>query len=111
MWPFGADQLLDTLWGPIKYFGAVAGILCIVIGYLRVERSLARCLVAGCVAGIIGSVGFWSEWEHVGLSGLHGMVWGLLVGACAWYGLGGARAAAEQGDEADEAQGGTRTAS
>ncbi len=88
-WPlhdgWGASML-----GPLQYFGFVALFYyAAVTFYLVRARSLILHMAFASVAGILGSLWWWSAMEPWYFSVLHGAIWGTFVGIGAWTGLGG----------------------
>lgn len=73
---------------PFEYFGLVTLILSAVLLWTPhiLRRSLPFLLGAGAISGILGSFWFWTKFDPLVYSFIHGTVWGLLVGFGLWWG-------------------------
>ena len=81
MWPVEEGRLSSTLLGPLQGFGGVAGLLylsLLLAGRAAERRPIA--IVLASLAGALGSLWWWNEWETWYFSLLHGGIWGCLVG-------------------------------
>lgn len=83
-WPL--HQRWDgALLGPLQYFGFVALLYYAAVAFwLTRESRLAPHIASASVAGILGSLWWWSAMEPWYLSVLHGAIWGACVGMGAW---------------------------
>jgi len=79
-WPWAGGIGLEAAWKPFAFFGLVSlfWYLVIATGGLRLSRWQLAMLVA--CAGAFGSLWFWTEFDQWYLAGLHGTIWGVLVG-------------------------------
>jgi hypothetical protein len=95
IWPVEEGPHFEsTVLGPLSGFGGVAGLLYLflLLAGRAADRRPVAIVLAG-LAGALGSLWWWVEWETWYFSVLHGSVWGCLVGlALAWKSR-----AAEQG--------------
>jgi hypothetical protein len=67
---------------PFAYFGLVAFLYYLWLAVRGLEtRGLAANVIAGCAAGVFGSLWWWISWERWYFSVLHGAIWGALAGA------------------------------
>jgi hypothetical protein len=107
LWLSRLDSGPGVIWAPFAYFGLVSALLFLLRIRVGAVGGVVRQVSCATVAGVMGSLWFWIDSEPWYFAPIHGTIWGVLVG------LGLARlakthAVAEQGDEADEAFGGTR---
>ena len=74
------------LYWPWWAFGLVASLACLAWGSARLitSRHLVLQMAVGSIAGILGSLWWWSSWEASSYSLLHGTIWGCLVGLGVW---------------------------
>jgi len=80
-WPVRDGNAVSALVGPAQSFGGVAGLLYLL--FLVAGRTAERPPVAAILAtlaGALGSLWWWIEWETWYFSLLHGGIWGSLVG-------------------------------
>lgn len=84
LWPFGSNSPPERLLHTFQMFGFVAIVYVLLAGIVGVRGSLPRHLIPAVVAGVLGSLWFWMEFEPWYFSVLHGTIWGALVGAAAW---------------------------
>jgi hypothetical protein len=79
-WPF--EEWSQAFWMPFAYFGLVAFLYYLWLAVRGLEtRGLAANVIAGCAAGVFGSLWWWISWERWYFSVLHGAIWGALAGA------------------------------
>jgi hypothetical protein len=81
---FGQED--QPFYWPWWAFGLVAALSCLGWGAARLIGSsrLAVHLATGSVAGVLGSLWWWSSWEESLTCLLHGTLWGCLVGLGVW---------------------------
>jgi hypothetical protein len=80
LWPF--EDWTRAAWVPFAHFGLVAFLYYLWLAVRGLEtRGLAANVIAGCAAGVFGSLWWWISWEPWYFSVLHGAIWGALAGA------------------------------
>lgn len=81
---FGQED--HAFYWPWWAFGIVATLACLGWGSARLiaSRHLIVHMATGSIAGVLGSLWWWSSWEDSPYCLLHGTIWGCLVGLGVW---------------------------
>ncbi len=76
----------DSLMSPFTFFGCVGSLYYSFLIFLKKmkECRLGPHILAGCTAGIAGSMWFWASTKPLYISLLHGAIWGVCTGLGAW---------------------------
>jgi len=115
LWPFLDEPGLGVAWAPFAYFGVASVLFFLCLCLWGSRQSWGAQAACGTCAGVLGSLWFWSEFQPWYFAAIHGTIWGVLAGTGVYRANAFLRSkdfgVAEHADAADEAQGGTRTAS